>query len=156
MFFPCILLLNIINEKIWYFHFNFKLDKKYLTLNFKGEQLMTSLCSCSFYCSMLHIIQYGRSFFCLPWCCRIYKRASRNFQTFVWAFILHMRSKIAINPYVYIFSIIFFIKTNILTICDGSMACHKGPTRGINPASGTANTRPLKILGTERLSTQKK
>jgi len=22
------------------------------------------------------------------------------------------------------------------------MACHKGTTRGINPASGTANTRP--------------
>ena len=34
------------------------------------------------------------------------------------------------------------IKTNILTTCEGYMACHKGTTRGINPASGTAYTRP--------------
>jgi len=50
----------------------------------------------------------------------------------------------------------FFIKTNILTICEGYMACHKGTTRGINPASVTANTRPLKVWGAERLSTQEK
>jgi len=55
-----------------------------------------------------------------------------------------MRTKIAINPYIYIFSIIFFIKTNILTISEGYMVCHNGTTRGINTASGTANTRPLK------------
>jgi len=28
------------------------------------------------------------------------------------------------------------------------MVCHKDTTRGINPASGTANTRPLKDWGT--------
>ena len=33
-------------------------------------------------------------------------------------------------------------KNNILTICEGYMAFQKGKTRGINPASGTANTRP--------------
>jgi len=33
------------------------------------------------------------------------------------------------------------------------MACHKGTTRGINPASGTANTRTLKVWGTEREAT---
>jgi len=56
-----------------------------------------------------------------------------------------MRTKIAITPYIYIFSIISLIKTNSLTICEGYMACHKGTTRGITPASGTANTRPLKV-----------
>ena len=39
----------------------------------------------------------------------------------------------------------FFIKTNILTISEGYMACHKGTTRGINPEMGTANTRPIKV-----------
>ena len=78
----------------------------------------------------------------IPWSALIF-----NFQTDVWAFILHMRTKIAINPYIYIFSIILIIKTNILTICKGYMVCHKGTTRGINPASGTANTRPLKDWG---------
>ena len=34
------------------------------------------------------------------------------------------------------------IKNNILIICNGYMAFQKGTTRGINPASGTANTRP--------------
>jgi len=56
-----------------------------------------------------------------------------------------MRTKISINPYIYIFSIIFIIKTNILTISDGYMACHKGTTRGINPEMGTANTRPIEV-----------
>jgi len=36
-------------------------------------------------------------------------RFSVNFQTSVGAFILHMGTKIGINPYIYIFSIIFFI-----------------------------------------------
>jgi len=36
------------------------------------------------------------------------------------------------------------------------MACQKGTTRGINPASGTAYARPLNVLGTERLPTQEK
>jgi len=54
-----------------------------------------------------------------------------------------MRTKIAINPYINIFSIILFIKTNILTISEGYMACHNGTTRGINPEMGTANTRPM-------------
>jgi len=36
------------------------------------------------------------------------------------------------------------------------MVCHKGTTHGTNPASGTANTRPLKVWGTERLPTQEK
>jgi len=36
------------------------------------------------------------------------------------------------------------------------MACHKDTTRGINPVSGTANTRPLKDWGTETLPTQEK
>jgi len=45
-----------------------------------------------------------------------------HFQTYVWALILHMRKKIAIIPYIYIFSIIFFIKTNTLTICEGYIA----------------------------------
>jgi len=49
-----------------------------------------------------------------------------------------------------------FIKTNILTICEGYMVCHKGTTRGINPVSGTANTPPLNVRGTERLPTQEK
>jgi len=31
------------------------------------------------------------------------------------------------------------------------MAYHKGATRGINRAYGTAYTRPLKVWGTERL-----
>jgi len=63
-----------------------------------------------------------------------------------------MRTKIAINPYIYIFSIIFLIKTNILTICEGYISCHKGTTRGINPASGTANTRPCnESIGFEQL-----
>jgi len=31
------------------------------------------------------------------------------------------------------------------------MVCHKGTTRGINPAPGTANTRPLKDWSTEKL-----
>jgi len=35
------------------------------------------------------------------------------------------------------------------------MGCHKGTTRGINPASVTANTLPLKVWGTERLPMQK-
>jgi len=39
---------------------------------------------------------------------------------------------------------IFFIKRNSLTICEGYMVCLKCTTRGINPALGTANTRPLK------------
>jgi len=34
------------------------------------------------------------------------------------------------------------IKNNILTICNGYMAFQKGTARGINPALGTANTRP--------------
>jgi len=36
------------------------------------------------------------------------------------------------------------------------MACHKSTTRGINSASETTNTRPLKVWGTERLPTQEK
>jgi len=36
------------------------------------------------------------------------------------------------------------------------MAYHKGTTRGINRASGTADTRPSKVWGTERLPTQEK
>jgi len=44
-----------------------------------------------------------------------------------------------------------FIKTNILTICKGYMACHKNTTCGINPASGTANTRPCnEMIGFEQ------
>jgi len=86
------------------------------------------------------------------------KTPRRRFKNSVkrWAFILHMGLKIAINPYIYIFFIIFFLKTNILTICEGYMACHKGTTHGINPASGIANTHPLKDWGTERLHTQEK
>ena len=38
-----------------------------------------------------------------------------------------------------------FIKTITLTICEGYMACHKGTTRGIYSASGTAYTRHLKV-----------
>jgi len=35
------------------------------------------------------------------------------------------------------------------------MACHTGKTRGVKPASGTADTRPLiKVLGTGSLPTQ--
>jgi len=56
-----------------------------------------------------------------------------------------MRTKIAINPYIYIFFFIFSIKINILTLCEGYMTYHKGTTRGINRASGTAYTRPLKV-----------
>jgi len=36
------------------------------------------------------------------------------------------------------------------------MAYHKGTTRRINSASGTAYTRLLKVWGTERLPTQDK
>ena len=30
-----------------------------------------------------------------------------------------------------------------MTICEGYIACHKGKLLGVNPASETANTRPL-------------
>jgi len=37
------------------------------------------------------------------------------------------------------------------------MACHTGKTRGVKPASGTANTRPLiKVLGAGSLPTREK
>ena len=59
---------------------------------------------------------------------------SINAQTVVWKF--------REARYLHFLHHFLLIKNNILTICEGYMAFQKGTTRGINPASGTANTRP--------------